>query len=108
MACHRPALSGNTPGMAHQHCHDMAGMEGMDDTPAPAVEPPSDEAAFNAADAKCPMGCCSVANSANAASPARALVFTAQLAVELHVSGTDSIFSHNGYSSHTDRGPPLA
>ncbi|MBZ5521663.1 MAG: hypothetical protein LAP21_05330 [Acidobacteriia bacterium] len=106
MACHRSALPEAAEGMTHAHCHDMADMPGME---ADSMPPESgDDAIAGSADAKCPMGCCTMASSANQAAPASPLILAAPLLVEHRISVSKSVFSRNGFSSHTDRGPPLA
>lgn len=91
--CHRTAAQ-------HHHCEMM--MEQEDETAAP-----DSEAAMHSLPGKCPMNCCMQSQARNAAA-APAISFLPKLAVtEYHAVPAAVVFTRNGFSSHTDRGPPL-
>jgi hypothetical protein len=103
MACHRAILHEDGQGMKHQHCNEM---EGMDMAVASPEE--GDGAVIGALAAKCPMECCTLAGTTGQASPASPLILAAQVVVERNIPAVKVVFSRNGFSSHTDRGPPTA
>jgi len=100
MACHRATLHDAAQGMTHQHCHEMEGMD--------AAPEKGDGAAISSSAANCPMECCTLVRSANHAAPISPLILSAQVVVQHSIPVTKAVFSHNGFSSHTDRGPPAA
>lgn len=91
--CHRTAAH-------HHHCDMM--MDQEDETTTP-----DSELAVRSLPGKCPMQCCIQAQAGNwTAVPA--ISFLAQLTVaEYHTVPAKVVFTRNGFSSHTDRGPPL-
>jgi hypothetical protein len=94
--CHRTA--------AHQHhCDEMADQNEQSATPAS-----DDETAVRGLPDKCPMNCCMQMQSGNeTAIPA--FSFSPQLAVsEYNRDFSAIVFARTGFSSHTDRGPPLS
>jgi hypothetical protein len=107
MACHRSALHKSAVDTTRQHCHNMADMREME-SDASLMPSQNDEASIaGSADNQCPMGCCAVTGSANHAAPTSPLMLTAPVVMEHQVSFAEVLFSRNGFSSHTDRGPPL-
>ncbi|HEY2499406.1 MAG TPA: hypothetical protein VGK24_20280 [Candidatus Angelobacter sp.] len=80
----------------HQHHHDAA--------------PTKSNSAFSAGEdnAQCPMDCCTPGHPSNGAAVS-ADCLVPPLAVTVHNFRFSSItFTVAGFSSHTDRGPPLA
>ena len=102
MACHRPALAA-TP-VAHHHCHDMADMGDQESTAG--VEGVG--AAMSATPEKCPMQCCTAMRSANQAFPVAPGPITGMPVIEVTIPVVKIVFIRSGFSSHTDRGPPIA
>jgi hypothetical protein len=103
MMCHLSVLhDSGSEGMTHQHCHNMEGTESSPDWQH------GSSAVIGLAGAKCPMECCTLAGPAGHA----ATVSTEIPAVPIVMRGSASVskvaFSRNGFSSHTDRGPPTA
>jgi hypothetical protein len=101
MACHRPALGTG----AAAHCHDMAGM-----TQNGVMEADSADEAFLRAGAeqKCPMDCCTLMGTAHQAILSAQQSLPLPAVMERGVSAASVVFSRTGFSSHTDRGPPIA
>jgi hypothetical protein len=88
--CHRPA-HGRDCGMMEHHSNDSDSQLSLS-----AVQK----------DESCPMSCCMQASS-RALLPVRgASGSTHVLASHLLVRMESQVFSSNGFSSHTDRGPP--
>lgn len=105
IACHRssaPKMCHRAPIVAH-HCEMMQEQE-----QEPANEGDTSNITAFEQDQKCPMNCCLHWKSGNSAVP----VFHRTNAVELSAEYTSEflqpVFSRTGFSSHTDRGPPLA
>lgn len=91
--CHRTVAQ-------HHHCDTM--MEPQDETVVP-----QSEAAFKDLPGKCPMQCCMQAQAGNGTVlPAAVLLFTL-LVSEYRIDFPGITFTSTGFSSHTDRGPPL-
>lgn len=90
--CHRTAAH------QHHHCETMAEQQEQ-----AAADP---EFMVKSSPEKCPMRCCTQAQSGHG--PAVLLVsFVPELPVcDLRSDVPTIIFAHNGFSSHTDRGPP--
>jgi predicted cobalt transporter CbtA len=80
----------------HQHHHHAAA--------------PVSKSALSAADddAKCPMECCTPGHGQNGASIAAAVALPLPVVVDQGFHSTSMTFVRPGFSSHTDRGPPLA
>lgn len=96
MMCHRAEAAQH-----HHHC-DM--MNGQEEESSEAAS----QASFQATPAKCPMQCCMQAQAGNGTA-VLALSLMPQLTVsEYHLDFPTVTFSRTGFSSHTDRGPPLA
>lgn len=77
-------------------------MQQEDETAAP-----DSEAAMHGLTGKCPMNCCMQSQAGNGvAAPAISLLPLLAVA-EYHTFPTMVVFTRNGFSSHTDRGPPL-
>ena len=99
--CHRTPSSQTTPASHAQHHCDMM----MDDDQSGQSESNSimkDHAS------ECPMQCCMQANAGTGhAIPAAGLI-AVLLSSEDHVDVPAVTFITPGFSSHTDRGPPVA
>src|SRR6476659_10007291 len=94
VSCHAVAMDHCDRPM-HQHHHDAA--------------PPESKSAVSVADndAKCPMDCCTPGHPRNGAAVS-ATSFLPPLAVsDRELQFTPITFTIAGFSSHTDRGPPL-
>lgn len=85
---------------AHHHC-DMA-MEQDEGTAAPDSEP-----RFNSLPGQCPMQCCMQDQACNGTAVLADSGVTRLVASEYRVDIPQVAFTRNGFSSHTDRGPPL-
>lgn len=93
--CHRNVAQ-------HQHhCDDMT----MQQDESPAT---NSETAFKGVSEKCPMQCC-MQSQAGSGTAVLLVPFVFQLAVsDYHTNPSGVIFASVGFSSHTDRGPPLS
>src|SRR5580765_4419077 len=100
VSCHAvEATSCDRPMHQHHHHHDAASQESKSTL---------SDASVAQNDSKCPMDCCIPGHLRNGAAVS-ANSFLPPLAVsdqDLHFAPV--IFTHAGFSSHTDRGPPLA
>jgi len=85
----------------HHHCDSM--MEERDETAAPDSVP-----AVRDLPGKCPMQCCLRANTANAPAIPAISFLPMLVSAENSISYAPVIFRTAGFSSHTDRGPPIA
>jgi len=92
--------------MAHQHCHDMDGMDSSLGTQDGTQN--GREAVIGLAGTACPMECCILAGPASVAVMASALVLATPVVIEGNASVARVVFGCSGFSSHTDRGPPSA
>jgi hypothetical protein len=91
--CHRMA--------AQHHCDSMMDdqQEDADAIPVPAV---------SSRPADCPMDCCMQATTVTNAVAIPHNAVPLLLTIEKQVSFTPVPFTATGFSSHTDRGPPLS
>ncbi len=95
-------------GMHQHHCEEMQEQAGQIDQ----IEADASLFSVNRSDSpqKCPMNCCACQKASM--SQEAAIVPEAALSTETAVQGRgfvqDIAFSNNGFSSHTDRGPPSA
>lgn len=89
--CHRMA--------AEHHCE----MEQQDDqaTPEQAIPVMSSHSGY------CPMHCCMQSSAGTAGAVASASTAISLPVVQHQVSFSNPTFTTSGFSSHTDRGPPL-
>jgi hypothetical protein len=95
VSCHAEATPHCDRPMHHHHHHDAA--------------PPESKSALSAGDdgAKCPMDCCTPGHPSSGAAVS-ANSFAPPLAVtDREVHFVPVTFTIAGFSSHTDRGPPL-
>lgn len=90
--CHRMA--------AEHHC-EMEQQDG-DSMPQGTVPVMSSHPGY------CPMHCCMQSSAGTASAVASASTATSLPAVRDRISLSNPTFTHSGFSSHTDRGPPLA
>lgn len=93
--CHR-----GTP-QTHHHC-DMV-MEQNDET---AESGP--ESGFSSLPSHCPMQCCMQDQACNGTAVLAASTGAILIAAEYGIEVPQIAFTYNGFSSHTDRGPPAA
>jgi hypothetical protein len=101
MTCHRQPVA-----QTHTHKHHCDGMEKRESSPASESPEPSVAGARNSQ--QCPMNCCCVqgsqrSNAANVAQAGTILTVVSQAQIFMR----DIAFQSNGFSSHTDRGPPF-
>ncbi len=82
---------------AVHHCEAMQQDEDQGDAPVLAVTSNSP---------KCPMDCCTHSYQNSGMTVATAFGLPTGLVTDRIVSSASSVFAHNGFSSHTDRGPP--
>ena len=110
-SCHRMPMQNAAvehPGR-HKGAHHCDGMEMTGDDREMAAAQPSDLASVASSHShSCPMNCCvqgtPTSGAAVAATPL--LPLPADSEAELHFASI--VFASAGFSSHTDRGPPLA
>ena len=96
MLCHREAHRA----LPAHHCHDMQSED-------EEASPDSDITISSAAE-KCPMNCCKHSTLIGGTAMAAPGILPPQLTVEKDLHFFTPVFSRNGFSSHTDRGPPAA
>jgi hypothetical protein len=94
MVCHR------TPGMTH-HC------EGMDDAQFPTDDNEAGRISGIHSPSKCPMNCCFRFGSDNKGAVVIEAAYFVPTSTGHSSHPTSDIFTNNGFSSHTDRGPPF-
>jgi|SRR5579864_1097127 len=99
--CHRTsAPQSSTAAHAQHHCDMMADEDdaGASDS-NPFIKGHTND---------CPMQCCMQASAGNGSAVAAAAFIAVLLSSESHVYVPAVAFSTPGFSSHTDRGPPVA
>jgi len=102
--CHRMPASHQAAqkAMPAHHCDSMAMEEEQDEAPSGPA------AIFKGGSSECPMQCCTQANAGTASAIPAAGLIAVLLSAEDHVYVPAVVFSTPGFSSHTDRGPPVA
>lgn len=109
-SCHRmPMQNAAAQHGKHKGAHHCDGMEMTGDGREMAAAQPSDAGSIAPTHShSCPMNCCvqgtPTSGAAVAATPL--LPLPADSEAELHFASI--VFASAGFSSHTDRGPPLA
>ena len=106
--CMGPGMSvaEHRDGMHEHHCEEMQEQAGQIDQ----IEADASLFSVNRSDSpqRCPMNCCACRKAS--VSQEAAIVPEASLSTETVVQGRvfvlEIVFSNNGFSSHTDRGPP--
>ena len=103
--CHRssaPKMCPRTASMAH-HCETMQEQD-------QEQEPEGDASNITAfeREQKCPMNCCLQWKSGNLAANLVRQIDSVELSIEYRSDFLQPVFARTGFSSHTDRGPPLA
>jgi hypothetical protein len=93
--CHRA-------GAVHQHNCGMMMPAGE----AAGSEDAGTKVSASDVSSKCPMNCCFRVNSGSNAAIVAAHHFGRQLPAKSPHQPASAIFASNGFSSHTDRGPP--
>jgi hypothetical protein len=94
VSCHATPMPHCDGTMHHHHHHDAA--------------PPSNSMSAADSDAKCPMDCCTPGHPSTGAAVS-AMSFLPPLAMsDQNLHFVPVTFTSAGFSSHTDRGPPLA
>lgn len=111
--CHRmpmqgaPAQHDGKHARMHHHCDGMP--EGMGDAEmTQAATQPSDGNSIAATHSPCPMNCCVQGTPASGIAIAAASFLPSLAAVDAEFHFASIIFASAGFSSHTDRGPPVA
>ena len=105
MLCHRePAKNQVTRrAAAAHHCDSMIMEDEQDAAPA------SDSKTFvKGSSQECPMQCCTQAQAGTSSAVASAALIDGLISSEDHIYIPAVAFSTPGFSSHTDRGPPVA
>ena len=102
MQCHREHMHTATSGHSQthsRHCHDMEDHSVSDPggTSIQAVNNPKD----------CPMNCCVQGTPQGGSAQAAAVYFPLLVVTDRSMGHTLVAFAAPGFSSHTDRGPPL-
>ncbi|HKD13026.1 MAG TPA: hypothetical protein VKE71_00645 [Candidatus Angelobacter sp.] len=101
--CHRALAHLHAAEQTSRPVHHCDSMEQQDDTSAP------ESARLTAGHAKdCPMQCCTQAKAGVSSAVAATAFIAILLSSENHVGIPAVVFSTPGFSSHTDRGPPIA
>jgi len=102
VSCHAVAVDHCDRPMHQHHHHGAAAPEYM--------AAPKSKAAFSAApdDAKCPMDCCTPGHLRSGATISTHPDLPPPAVSDLKVQFVAVVFTVAGFSSHTDRGPPLA
>jgi predicted cobalt transporter CbtA len=95
-SCH--AMETPHAGHAMHHHHHQAQAEAPDSSGLYAADN----------DAKCPMDCCTAAHPQNGAALAATSIFPPLAVSDQNFYRIAVVFISAGFSSHTDRGPPLA
>src|SRR5437016_12377226 len=95
MMCHREAHKALP---AHHHCDEMQTEDGD-------AQPESSISVSRLAH-QCPMNCCTQANLSGGAAVAVIHILPPRMVTEKGIHFSAPVFSRNGFSSHTDRGPP--
>jgi hypothetical protein len=90
--CHRMA--------AEHHCE----MEQQDDNSIPQESVP----AMSSHPGYCPMHCCTQSSAGTSGAVASVSTAISLPTIQHRVSFSNPTFAASGFSSHTDRGPPLA
>jgi hypothetical protein len=100
VSCHAVAVD-HCDRPVHHHHHQAA-------TPESASAPES-KTAFSAApdDAKCPMDCCTPGHLRSGATVSTNPDLPPPAVSDLKIQFASIVFTVAGFSSHTDRGPPL-
>ncbi|HZE25136.1 MAG TPA: hypothetical protein VE054_14160 [Blattabacteriaceae bacterium] len=100
VSCHAVAVD-HCDRPVHHHHHQAA-------TPESASAPES-KTAFSAApdDAKCPMDCCTPGHLRSGATVSTHPTLAPPAVSDLKIQIASIVFTVAGFSSHTDRGPPL-
>lgn len=93
--CHRSAAQ------HEHHCDMMAGQQ--DETAVP-----NSDVAFKAVPAKCPMQCCMQSQAGNGTAVLIVPLVFQLVASDHRTHLSPVLFASVGFSSHTDRGPPLS
>jgi hypothetical protein len=108
--CHRmqmqsaPAQHDGKHARMHHHCDGMGeGMEGMN----MAAAQPSDGISIAATHSSCPMNCCVQGTPTSGIAIAAASFLPSLAAADAEFHFASIIFASAGFSSHTDRGPPI-
>jgi hypothetical protein len=102
VSCHAVAVDHCDRPVHHQHHHHQAA------TPESASAPES-KTAFSAApdDAKCPMDCCTPGHLRSGATVSTNPDLPPPAVSDLKIQIAAIVFAVAGFSSNTDRGPPL-
>src|SRR5215468_692100 len=101
--CHRTPAHQHAADQTSRPVHHCDSMEPKDDTSA------SQSAIVVAGHAKdCPMQCCTQAKAGASSAVAATAFIAILLSSENHLGIPAVVFSTPGFSSHTDRGPPVA
>jgi len=58
--------------------------------------------------ANCPMDCCTSGHPQGIAAAAAMTMSPSLVVVEQNMLWSPIVFTHSGFSSHTDRGPPIS
>ena len=95
VSCHAVAVDHCDRPMHQHHHHGMAAPES---TTAFTVAPD---------DSKCPMDCCTPGHLRTGATPSRNPDLPPPAVSDLKIQFVAVVFTVAGFSSHTDRGPPL-
>jgi len=102
MACHRSAKQKSHCGMMAGHHHDSSAAESSaSQSQAPAV-------AGLESSGSCPMDCCIPGHPTSASTIAAIPSVPPLVLIERTSRVITLVFTRTGFSSHTDRGPPLA
>jgi hypothetical protein len=101
VSCHEVAMDHCDRPMHQHHHHDMAAPE--------STATPKSKTAFSAApnDSKCPMDCCTPGHLRSEAKISTHPDLPPPAVSDFKIQFVAVVFTVAGFSSHTDRGPPL-
>ena len=104
-----PASAGIHHTAMRQVCHGTAAVHHCEMTEMNDADSDtgSDSVVSNAGP-KCPMDCCALAYVAPVATPSQAFLLAPVTVSERGLHVAQVVFTASGFSSHTDRGPPLS
>ena len=101
--CHREPAHNQVTRKAAHHC------DSMDMEPEQDAAPASDSKTFiKGSSHACPMQCCMQANAGTNSAVASAALYAGLVSSQDQLYVPAVAFSTPGFSSHTDRGPPVA
>lgn len=90
----------------HEACHGTKAVHHCEMMSSDEDQDSSDSASAFSNGPKCPMDCCAQAFQNSGISVTAVFALSMEAVADRAPSFASSVFTHNGFSSHTDRGPP--